>query len=80
MYSAVYNLRRRYDLHQKFFSLSLGDGSLEEYYAKFCGNDDELSICKPISNEIPFMKHERERLQVARVLFDLPTSYDAVRS
>ena len=37
MYSGVDNLRRTYDLHHQFFSLSLSTGSLEDYYARFRG-------------------------------------------
>ena len=34
LYSGVNNLKRIYDLHQNYFSLSLSDMSLEEYYNK----------------------------------------------
>lgn len=33
--SGVDNLRRTYHIHQTYFSLTLGDYSLEDYYAKF---------------------------------------------
>ena len=34
LYSGVNNLKRIYDLHQNYFSLSLSDMPLEEYYNK----------------------------------------------
>lgn len=38
------------------FFLSLGDRSLEEYYAKFHGTYEELNICEPLSIDIQVMK------------------------
>ena len=42
MFSGVGNLKRTYDLHHAFFSLSIDDMSLEDFYGKF------RSICKEI--------------------------------
>ena len=51
LYSGVNNLKRIYDLHQNYFSLSLGDMSLEDYYNKFKGVREELNIYQPISSD-----------------------------
>ena len=37
LYSSVNNLRRIYNFHQNYFTLRLGDLSLENYYNKFKG-------------------------------------------
>ena len=37
MFFGTGNLRRTYDLHQAFFSLSLDDMSLEDFYGKLRG-------------------------------------------
>ena len=44
LYSGVNNLKQIYDLHQNYFSLSLSDMSLEDYYNKFRGVWEELNI------------------------------------
>ena len=47
LYSSVINLKRIYDLHQNYFSLSLSDFSLEDYYNKFKGVCEELKFISP---------------------------------
>ena len=47
LYSGVNNLKRIYDLHQNYFSLSLSDFSLEDYYNKFKGVCEELKFIGP---------------------------------
>ena len=44
LYSGVNNLKWIYDFHQNYFSLSLSDMSLEDYYNKFKGVCEELNI------------------------------------
>ena len=51
-YTGVNNLKRIYDLHQNYFSLSLSDLSLEDYYNKFKGVCEELNIYQPISSDV----------------------------
>ncbi|XP_058193764.1 uncharacterized protein LOC131310639 isoform X2 [Rhododendron vialii] len=68
MYSGVNNLRRTYDLHRSFFSISQGDLSLESYYAKFRGICEELNICEPISTDVQLMRRQRKRMQVTRFI------------
>lgn len=80
LFSGLNNLRRTYDLHETFFSLELGNFLLEDYYAKFRGVCEELNICEPISSDIQIMQRQRERLQVARFLSGLPTTYNPIRS
>ena len=50
LYSSVNNLKRIYNLHQAYFSLTPNDGSLEDYYNKFKGICEELNIYQPISS------------------------------
>lgn len=57
-----------------YFLLSLGTGSLADYYSKFRGTWEELHIYEPISSDPQVM--EREGLEVARFLYGLPVSYD----
>ena len=52
LYSDVNNLKRIYDLHQNYLSLSLGDMSLEDYYNKFKGVCEELNIYQLISSDV----------------------------
>ena len=80
MYSGVNNLRRTYDLHHQFFSLSIGSGSLEDYYSKFRGTCEELRVYEPISSDPQVMERQREHLEVARFLYGLSSFYDPVRS
>ncbi|XP_058180814.1 uncharacterized protein LOC131299213 [Rhododendron vialii] len=80
MYSGVNNLRRTYDLHQSFFSISQGDLSLESYYAKFRGICEELNICEPISSDVQVMRRQRERMQVARFISGTSSTYGPVRN
>lgn len=75
-----YNFRHLYDLHQQFFSLSLGTGSLEDYYAKFRGTCEELHTYEPISSDPQVMERQRVRLEVARFLYGLPPFFDSIRS
>ena len=58
LYSGVNNLKRIYDLHQNYFSLSLSDMSLEDYYNKFKGVCEELNIYQPISSDVKIMKKQ----------------------
>ena len=58
LYSGVNNLIRIYDLHQNYFSLSLGDMSLEDYYNKFKDVREELNIYQPISSDVKIMKKQ----------------------
>ena len=44
LYSSVNNLKQIYDLHQNYFSLSLSDLSLADYYNKFRDVWEELNI------------------------------------
>ena len=44
LYSSVNNLRRIYNFHQNYFTLRLGDLSLENYYNKFKGTYVKNSI------------------------------------
>ena len=58
LYSGVNNLKLIYDLHQNYFSLSLGDMFLEDYYNKFKGVCEELNIYQPISSDVKIMKKQ----------------------
>ena len=51
LYSGVNNLKRIYD-HQNYFSLSLSDLSLEDYYNKFKSVCEELNIYQLISSDV----------------------------
>ena len=80
LYSGVNNLKRIYDLHQNYFSLSLSDLSLEDYYNKFKGVCEELNIYQPISSHVKTMKKQRYSMHVARFLSGLPKSLNTVKS
>ncbi|GFS41529.1 hypothetical protein Acr_00g0074920 [Actinidia rufa] len=81
MFSGVNNLRRTYDLHQEFLSLSMGEQTLETHYAKFCGVYEQIKIAQPISADIQVMECQRQSLFVARFLSNLPSPiYDSVCS
>ncbi|GFZ00912.1 hypothetical protein Acr_14g0005470 [Actinidia rufa] len=81
MFYGVNNLRRTYDLHQEFFSLSMGERTLETHYAKCCGVCEQIKIAQPISADIQVMERQRQSLFVARFLSSLPSpTYDSVRS
>ena len=74
------NLKRIYDLHQNYFSLSLSDLSLEDYYNKFKSVCEELNIYKLISLDVKTFKKQRDSMHVARFLFGLPKSLNLVKS
>ena len=80
LYSGVNNLKRIYDLHQNYLSLSLGDMSLEDYYNKFKGVCEELNIYQPISTDVKIMKKQRDSMHVARFLSGLAKSLNLVKS
>ncbi|GFZ16047.1 hypothetical protein Acr_25g0004560 [Actinidia rufa] len=44
MFSGVGNLRRTYDLHQTFFSITLGDTWLEDYYVRFLAAYEKIRL------------------------------------
>ena len=69
-----------YDLHQNYFSLSLSDLSLDDYYNKFKGVCEELNIYQHISSEVKTMKKQRDSMHVARFLPGLPKSSNPVKS
>ena len=56
MFSGIGNLRRTYDLHQAFFSLSLDDMLLEVFYGKFYNICEEIALSEPITFNIFAMK------------------------
>ena len=58
LYFGVNNLKRIYDLHQAYFSLTLNDVSLEDNYNKFKGICEELNIYQPISSNFKTMKKQ----------------------
>ena len=80
LYSGVNNLKLIYDLHQNYFSLSLGDMFLEDYYNKFKGVCEELNIYQPISSDVKIMKKQQDSMHVARFLSGLPKSLNPVKS
>ena len=80
MFSGVGNLRCTYDLHQTFFSLTLPDMSLEEYYGRFRLVCEEIRLSGPISSDIAAMEWQRESMWVTRFLFGLPSFFDGARS
>ena len=80
LYSGVNNLKRVYDLHQNYFSLSLSDLSLEDYHNKFKGVCEELNIYQHISSNVKTMKKQRDSIHVARFLSGLPKSLNLVKS
>ena len=80
LYSGVNNLKWIYDFHQNYFSLSLSDMSLEDYYNKFKGVCEELNIYQPIFSDVKLMKKQQDSMHVARFLFGLPKSLNPVKS
>ena len=80
LYSGVNNLKRIYDLHQNYLSLSLGDMSLEDYYNKFKGVCEELNIYQPIPSDVKIMKKQQDSMHVAHFLSGLPKSLNLVKS
>ena len=80
LHSGVNNLKWIYDLHQNYFSLSLSNLSLNDYYNKFKGVCEELNIYKPISSDVKVMKKQRDSMHVARFLPGLPKSLNPVKS
>ena len=80
LYSGVNNLKRFYDLHQSYFSLSLSDLSLEDYYNKFKGVCEKLNIYLPISFDVNTMKKQRDSMHVACFLSGLPKSLNPIKS
>ncbi|GFZ18600.1 hypothetical protein Acr_27g0003390 [Actinidia rufa] len=77
-YSRLDNLRRTYELHQTFISLTLEDMSLEDYYARFRSVCDELDLAKPFLIDISVMQKQRESMCIACFLSGLPYSFDYV--
>lgn len=75
LYSGVNNLSRTFDLYQTYFSLSLGDSTLEDYYSKFSVVCEELNICQPLSIDIQVMRRQGDNLNAASFLSSLPTSF-----
>ena len=57
-------MRRSYDLHQAFFSISLDDMSLKEFYSKFCGICETIDLSEPITANVATMKQQRESMRV----------------
>ena len=80
LYFGVNNLKQIYDLHQNYFSLSLSDMSLEDYYNKFKGVCEELNIYQPISSDVKIIKKQQDSMHVARFLSGLPKSLNPVKS
>ena len=80
LYSGVNNLKQIYDLHQNYFSLSLSDMPLEDYYNKFKSVCEELNIYQPISSDAKIMKKQRDSMHVAHFLSRLPKSLNPVKS
>ena len=75
MYSRLDNLNRIYELHQTFFSLTLDDTSLEDYYALFCSVCQELDLAEPVSTDISVMQKQRESMRVAHFLSSLSFNF-----
>ena len=71
LYFGVSNLKRIYDLHQSYFSLTLSDLSLEDYYNKFKSICEACNIYQPISFDIKTMKKQRDYMYVACFLTGL---------
>lgn len=61
------------DLHQTYFSLSLGDLAFESYHAKFHGICEKLNICQ--SRLISRLSSAIVNLCMWLTLSDLPSSY-----
>ncbi|GFZ05409.1 hypothetical protein Acr_17g0009810 [Actinidia rufa] len=55
-------MRRSYDLHQAFFSISIDDMSLEEFYGKFCGICEEIDLSEPITANVATIKQKLKEL------------------
>jgi len=79
LYFGVNNLKRIYDLHQAYFSLTLSDLSLEDYYNKFKSICEERNIYQPISFDMKTMKKQRAYMYVACSLTGLPTTLYPVK-
>ena len=67
-------------LHPTFFSISLDDMSLEDFYGKFCGICEEIDLSEPITTNVVAIKKYRESMPVACFLSALPSSFDGSRS
>ena len=80
LYSGINNLKQIYDLHQNYFSLSLSDLSLDNYYNKFKGVWEELNMYRLISSDVKTIKKQRDSMHVARFLFGLPKSLNPMKS
>ncbi|GFS36933.1 hypothetical protein Acr_00g0048770 [Actinidia rufa] len=68
MFSRVGNLRHSYNLHQTFFSLTLGDISLKDYYVRFQAVCEEINQSEPISSDVVVMQRQQESMWVASFL------------
>ena len=64
MYARLDNLRRTYELHQTFLSLTLDDMSFEDYYARFHSVCQELDLAKLVLIDISVMQKLRESMHV----------------
>ena len=71
MFSGLDNLHHTYELHHKFFYLTLDDMSLEDYYARFRSVCQKLDLADPVSTGISVMQKQRESMRVAHFLSDL---------
>ena len=71
MYLKLDNLRRTYELHQTFFSLTIDDASLEDYYVRFRSVCEELDLAKLVSTDISVMQKQPESMHVACFLSGL---------
>ena len=80
LYFGVNNLKQIYDLHQNYFSLSLSDLSLDNYYNKFKGVWEELNMYRLISSDVKTIKKQQDFMHVARFLSRLPKSLNPVKS
>ncbi|GFY83633.1 dehydroascorbate reductase 2 [Actinidia rufa] len=73
------SLRRTNNLHQTFFSFTLGCMLLEDYYDRFRACE-EIRLSEPISSALGAMERQRESMLVTCFLSGLPPSFDGVRS
>ena len=80
MFSGVGNLRHTYDLHQAFFSSSLDDMSLDDFYNKFRGICEEMHLSEPIFADVVAMKQQHESMRAAHFLSALSSSFDGAPS
>ena len=62
MYSGLDNLHRTYKLHQTFFSLTLDDTSIEDYYARFRNVCQELDLAELVSTNISVMQKQHKSM------------------